>query len=362
MLRKFLAVILFLTFSALATQAQSQEDCAITLTTAIDEFNAGHFNNISSILNECLGSFTREQRERAYMLLTQTYLLLDDPFAAEQSYLALLKANPEFLADESRDPIDVVYLSKKFTATPILSWYLNIGANVSSITVLNSFSTVGGERKAKEYSVRPGLQIGGGLEYNYNDNIVAVAEVNYATTSYKVVQAFDGEDKIETIDRQNWFNVPIMFKYAVNKGKFRPYGYGGYSFNFLVNDVLTTQRQNESNFTTAESPDLDYTTHRKKVNRSFVFGGGLRYKFGLDFLFADIRLSVGTTNLVKAGTRHNNTEGVFTYGYVEDDFRINSAFVSVGFVHPLYKPRKLKKARTRSVQRNIDKQSDEEQN
>ncbi len=362
MLRKFLVVILFLTFAALSTRAQSSDDCSLSLTTAIEEFNAGHFNNISSILNECLGSFTREQRERAYMLLTQTYLLLDDPFAAEQSYLALLKANPEFLADESRDPIDVVYLSKKFTATPILSWYLNIGANVSSITVLNSLSTVGGEHKPKDYSVRPGLQIGGGLEYNYNDNIVAVAELNYATTSFKVVQVFDGLDKIETIDRQNWFNLPLMVKYAVNKGKFRPYGYGGYSFNFLAKDMLTTKRENESNFTTAESPEMEYTDHRKTLNRSLIFGGGLRYKFGLDLLSADIRLSMGTTNLVKAGTRHKNTEGVFTYGYVEDDFRINNAFISVGFVHPLYKPRKLKKARTRSVQRNIDKQSDEEQN
>ena len=362
MLRRYFVLTLFLTFATLASKAQSQDDCALTLNSAIEEFNAGHFNNISSILNECLGSFTREQRERAYMLLTQTYLLLDDPFAAEQSYLALLKANPEFLADENRDPIDVVYLSKKFTATPIFSWYLNIGANVSTVTVLNSLSTVGGERQPKKYSVRPGLQLGGGLEYNYNDNIVAVAEVNYATTSYKVVQVFDGLDKIETIDRQNWVNVPIMVKYAVNKGKFRPYGYGGYSFNFLIGDAITTRRENESNFTTAESPDLPYLDHRKKVNRSLIFGGGLRYKFGLDFLFADVRLSVGTTNLVKAGSRHRSTEGVFTYGYVEDDFRINTAFVSVGFVHPLYKPRKLKKARTRSVQRKIDKQSDEEQN
>lgn len=355
-------LILFLTFSTLTIRAQSSDDCAQTLNTAIEEFNAGHFNNISSLLNECLGSFTREQRERAYMLLTQTYLLLDDPFAAEQSYLALLKANPEFLADESRDPIDVVYLSKKFTATPIFSWYLNTGANVSSITVLNSLSTVGGEKQPKKYSIRPGLQIGGGLEYNYNDNIVAVAEVNYVNTSFKVVQVFDGDNKIETIDRQNWVNVPIMVKYASNTGKFRPYGYVGYSFNILLRDEITAQRQNESNFTTAESPGIRYTSHRKALNRSMLFGGGLKYKIGLDFVFVDLRLAIGATNLVKPGSRHKDTESVFTYGYVEDDFRMNNAFVSVGFVRPLYKPRKLKKARTRSVQRNIDKQSDEEQN
>lgn len=360
MLRKLLVLILFLTYTTLTSHAQGQEDCALTLNTAIEEFNAGHFSNISSMLNECLGKFTREQRERAYMLLTQTYLLLDDPFAAEQSYLALLKANPEFIADPARDPIDVVYLSKKFTATPIFSWYLNIGTNVSFITVLNSLSTVGGERQPKDYSIRPGIQMGGGLEFNYNDNLVVVAELNYVNTSYKVRQVFDVQDKIETIDRQNWFNVPVMLKYAVNHGTIRPYGYAGYSFNFLIKDVLTTKRENDGNFTTAESPDLNYTSHRKSVNRSVILGGGVRYKVGLDFLFADVRLSAGNTNLVRPGTRHKNTEGVFTYGYVEDDFRMNNVFISVGFVHPLYKPRKLKKARTRSVQRDIDKQSDGE--
>src|SRR3954463_16202373 len=104
-----------LLFLCTSLMAQSADDCGVTLTAAVDEFNAGHFNAIPALLNECMDKFTREQRERANMLLTQTYLLLDDPIGAEHSYLAGLKANPEFLADENRDQIDVVYLSKKFT-------------------------------------------------------------------------------------------------------------------------------------------------------------------------------------------------------------------------------------------------------
>jgi hypothetical protein len=41
--------------------------------------------------------------------------------------------------------------------------------------------------------------------------------------------------------------------------------------------------------------------------------------------------------------------------YVDDDFRIDNLAISVGYVHPLYKPRKLKKARTKSVLRKIQK-------
>jgi len=95
-------------------------NCEETLNTAAEEFAAGRFYGIPAMLKPCLDKgFSREQRQRAYLLLTQTYLLLEDPVAAEASYLEVLKANPEFVADPARDPIDLVYLSKKFTAAPV---------------------------------------------------------------------------------------------------------------------------------------------------------------------------------------------------------------------------------------------------
>jgi hypothetical protein len=359
-------------FGTHPSAAQKADDCETTLNSAIEEFNAGHFSNISSLLNDCLDKFSREQRERAYLLLTQTYLLLDDPFGAEQSYLSLLKANPEFLADENRDPIDVVYLSKKFTATPIFSWYLNIGANTSVMSPLNSWSAIGSESSPKKYSLRPGLQFGGGLDYNFNDNIVIGGEVNYAFTGYKLMQSnyFNGLDQTEVVDRQNWVNIPVMAKYVSGKGKIRPYGYIGYSFNFLLSDksaITITNRDpsasddSQTNFFTNESPSLNYSKHRRKINRAVVFGGGIKYKIGLDYLFADARFSWGQTNIIKPESRFADMQWVTQYGYVEDDLRINNVFISIGFIRPLYKPRKLKKARTKSVLRRIGKtQSNEE--
>jgi hypothetical protein len=114
------------------------DDCEQTLTTALDEFNAGHFYGLSAILKPCIDNgFTLEQQQRAYLLLAQTYLLIDDPIGAEDSYLKLLKANPEFVTDEARDPIDVVYLSKKFTAAPIFSLFGRVGGNISIARVIH---------------------------------------------------------------------------------------------------------------------------------------------------------------------------------------------------------------------------------
>src|SRR5688500_4696541 len=74
--------------------------CEEQLNAATAEYDAGRFYSIPSMLKPCLDKgFTREQRQRAYLLLAQTYLVLEDPIGADNSYLELLRANPEFLPD-----------------------------------------------------------------------------------------------------------------------------------------------------------------------------------------------------------------------------------------------------------------------
>ena len=96
--RFYRIIFLFILIPAFAT-AQTM-DCEQTLALATEEYNAGHFYNVPSILNDCLTKFNRDQRQRAFLLLTQTYLLLDDPIGAQRSYLEVLAANPEFIPDE----------------------------------------------------------------------------------------------------------------------------------------------------------------------------------------------------------------------------------------------------------------------
>src|SRR5690606_28789029 len=126
---------------------------------------------------------------RAHLLLTQTYLLLDDPIGAQRSYLEVLAANPEFVPDEQVHSIDVVYLSKRFTATPKFSWFVSAGTNVSPIRVLvdnelGSLANPGSRKQA--YSLRPGYHIGAGGEYSLMDNLRVRAEANFVQCGYKL--------------------------------------------------------------------------------------------------------------------------------------------------------------------------------
>src|SRR5688500_15260409 len=164
------------------------DDCdpeqAIALAAA--EFDAGHFHGVSSILDKCLTKFNRNQRQRAFLLLTQTYLLLDDPIGARRSYLEILTANPEFIPDEQLHAIDIVYLSKRFTATPRFSWFVGGGSNVAPARVIRYVEvSEGEEQESEKYHLRAGYHFGGGGEYSYNDNIKLRLEVNYLHTSYR---------------------------------------------------------------------------------------------------------------------------------------------------------------------------------
>jgi hypothetical protein len=370
-------------FCATRIMAQS-DDCEVTINRALDEFNSGHFYTIPSVLDPCLHQFTKEQSQRAYLLLTQTYLLLDDPISAKQSYLSLLKANPEFQTDTALHAIDVVYLSRKFTATPVFSWLGKMGSNISMPRVIYDRNAFGESAVRERYRLTAGFQAGIGGDYNVTDKVQIRAEAVYNLTTYKheSVNYFEQDTK-ELTDRQNWLTVPLTVIYGDNKGKYRPYGYLGYSFQYLFRDkanvILSNNRpvltggepgsDGKREDTQEESPTFDFLHRRNKVNHAILIGGGTKIKIGLDFIFIDIRYSLGLKNITSDAGMYSADSGdaisnsfvasqeiPMRFAHVDDFFRLDDLQISFGFIRPLYKPRELKQTRTRSVIKQMKKQ------
>lgn len=352
------------------TSLRAQGTCEEQLNAAASEFDAGRFYGIPAMLKPCIDKgFTREQRQRAYLLLTQTYLLLEDPIAAEDSYLKVLQANPEYETSPDNDPIDVVYLSRKFTADPIFSVFFRAGGNTSVVRVIHTVNPTAGLIPLQtKYTLRPGFQAAAGLEWHINNRISLNGEGSLSFTSYKKNQFNRFErDELEFIDRQTWFTVPVFLKYSDHIGKIRPYGFLGYSVNFLLQDkgeilILNNDTNPDDSGApltkTAESPTLTLTDQRNRLNYSFFVGGGVKYKWRLDFFFAELRYSFGMTNVVKEGNIFSS-QAMQEYGHADDYFRLDNLSLSIGYIHPLYKPRKVKNAKTKSLLRFIKKKSDE---
>jgi hypothetical protein len=382
---KKIFALLLITLGVQSVFAQS-DDCELTIGRAVDEYNAGHFYSIPSILEPCLNQFSNEQRQRAYLLLTQTYLLMDDPIGAKQSYLSVLRANPEFLPDTAVHTIDVIYLSKKFTATSVFSWFAKAGTNVSQVRVIRDLSTVGETTATEYYNYRFGYQAAVGGDLAITEKINARAELGFLQATYKhTAKNFFVLDSKQFIDRQSWITLPLSVVYSDHLGKYRPYGYAGYSFQYLFADrgdiTITNNRPagssneeltgiEERENTPEESPQISLLYKRNRFNQAIFAGGGMKVKIGLDYIFFDIRYSMGLKNVVSEknvyadyaqstneylySDQHISSQDPSTrYMHVDDFFRLDNISFSVGFLRPLYKPRELKKARTRSVMKQL---------
>jgi hypothetical protein len=377
---KRLLTICFLLLGIVKLNAQN-DDCELTISRALGEFNAGHFYVIPSVLNPCLDQFTKEQSQRAYLLLTQAYLLLDDPIGAKQSYLKVLNANPEFTTDTALHSIDVIYLSKKFTAASIFSWFAKVGPNISMPRVIHDVNAFGDQAVKEKYNLKIGYQVSLGGDIALSEKFSLRGELSYNVTSYiQQTSNYFQLDKKEFTDRQSRISLPLSILYSDVIGKYRPYVYAGYSFNYLIADKANiTIKNDKPSFTSGdggtsssretasqESPTLDLIYKRKLLNQSVLIGGGLKIKTGLDYLFIDVGYNVGLKNIVNSKgaygdytfdpTSDNYIKSLnasFKYAHVDNYFRMDNLFISIGFLRPLYKPRELKKARTKSVMKQV---------
>ncbi|MFW5761879.1 MAG: hypothetical protein ACOCXH_12960, partial [Cyclobacteriaceae bacterium] len=189
---KLLCLLFFIWVSFVNVQAQV---CSEVLGQAEDEYEIGHLYAIPGILNDCLNrGFSKEEKIRAYRLLTLTYLFIDEPEKADQSYLNLLRLSPEFQPNEFTDPIELFYLHDNFITTPYFSVYLlKIGTNRSQPQITRNFNLDGmgtqvnvffpeDDRQIVRdyqhiYNSSWGFNIGSGIEYGFSQQFSVGADL-----------------------------------------------------------------------------------------------------------------------------------------------------------------------------------------
>ena len=354
--RRLLSILFFILFLSGHAIAQDK-DCEQILAQADNEYNAGRFYGIPSLLKSCLESgFTNEQKVRAYLILTQAYLILDDPIAADDSYLKLLKADPEYLANPARDAIDVYYLSRKFTSTPVFTPHLRVGFNTSKPRLIQEVTTSGTLLDRKEIP-KVGFQLGVGFDWNLNNHWSLCTEGNFSYKSFKRESKGYSRNDVQTMqENHTGFDIPLYVKYSDDSGKVRPFGYAGFAIGMLTSANVSLQFDNatpsNSEVGIKQTSGRNESVYFKRnfLNRSLVFGGGAKYKIGKDFVYADIRYMAGLSNFIKVNENHYSQDDAFdpsltSYQYVSDLFRLDNLSLSFGYIHPIYNPRKKTKPR-----------------
>jgi len=356
-----LKTFFFLVLTLLAaTNAIGQNQCAESLIEAENLYREGKLYDIPTILSECLeNGFTKEEKIRAYRLMTLSYLFLNYENEADRTYLNLLKLSPEFKVNEELDPMELINHHEKFTTKPI--FYLNplkIGVNFSGVNVSNEYSLSSPIDTPDKYSSQVGFNAGFGAEMVIYQNIHLAAEFLITGETFHQQTTHWGFYITDMDYSFTKFQVPVMVKYNFFRGKMNPFVSAGVSPVYVsessvknlegVYRVFTDVEGEYEDFPVQPRPTINTNSLRNQFNYSLLFGAGINYKIGLNYLVFEARYSNGMMNMVKTENRWREdiSEEVralkFPSGHVDDDFKINNVSIFVGFVKPLYKPRKIK--------------------
>jgi len=344
----FIPIILF---SAITVFAQDQ--CAIALNAAEDKYEQGKLYEIPGMIQECLvDGFSKEEKVRAYRLLTLTYLFLDYYTEADSSYLKLLKLSPEYNINDELDPMEIINHHGKFTTKPI--YYLTMGKlgfNFSQANVLLDYSLSQSFDGSDNYSSVLGFHAGFGAERVIYNNLHISGEFFLTKKSLHLTDTHwdfytTNMDIIHTE-----IEIPISLKYNIPMGKVNPFVLGGVSPSLLVEsniqNIEGVYLEANEEFPVQPRQEIGTGKFKNRFNYSMIFGGGINYKIGLNYIVFEARYSLGMMNVTntKNRWREDFTEGrdlKLPAGHVDDDFKINNLSFFIGFVKPLYKARKIK--------------------
>jgi len=349
------------------------QDCSQILDNAKASYLSGHLYEIPRLLEGCLTGYSRQQKVEAYELLTITYLYLDSLDKAENSYLNLLGADPEWdPEDYVNTEVEIEYLSKNFKTTPIFTLYpIKIGGNFSYVQTINVNGVDNTTNTNQSYKPRFGFQVGTGGDWNMSDKFSLGAEFWFSSKNYRYqnklfpdpVTAPNGEtpgDSIIIDYNTIGFEIPMFLRYTQQFNKWYPFVFGGYIFQynldynakpnyFNIDGIGNDQQVNPDGGKT-----LNIGSIRNNINHSVTAGAGVKYRVGYRYLLFEIRYAWGLKNVLntskqfdfKAGDNQDPVrEYTFRYSQVDDDFRLNQIYFNLGFVYPLYKPRKIVKRR-----------------
>ncbi len=342
---------------------QADGDCDKKLALAEEYFREGKLETFEDSLEEslvkCIPGFENNKQVDALRLLTIKALLKNDNQKADHYFSQLLEISPEFRLDLSQqtDPAELIYLYKSFRTRPLLSLDYQAGVGITGVNTAQRFA-VDNSLSRPSYGYVPGLVLGGeAMLPFFNRNLGLVVGLNFNR------KQFTYSDVLETLsttnstqpdftlnftERQDWLEVPIMLRYDFDKKSIYnfernalvPMIEGGISYARLVNAKFIQPQRFNSVTASQLGQDINVRDLRQHFQANLLVGGGLKYKWNEHYFFVKVRYSLGLTNVVNDENRYSpkNQDLIYTYGYVDDNFTVNSLSVIVGFEQTIYSP------------------------
>lgn len=360
--------LLFVVLLLLTAHAFAQTDPAAlqALRSARASYEQGRLQELPTLLEGYLNKFTKAEKVEAYKLLVLTYIYLEEPEEADKAMLDLLRTDHFFEINEGTDPAEFINLYKKFRKDPIFAYGFRGSFLTTNINVQKHYHLFANAKGNGSYqSIQ---RIVGGLTFEkvvmrdketLAPKLIAAPELFLSSRSfiYSNSNVFGTDNESQPTElvaeiRQRLVQLNLLgqyqFKRKMIKNLFQPYVGAGLATSYLLPKEGSTflgELTVELDGNDVSGAKLDNTTNYKSLNFSAVLLLGAKVKVSELYLTADIRYYLGINNVVNRGNRYSqtgdNVEITQRYGYINNDFSINQAAISLGLVIPQFKPKKL---------------------
>ncbi len=352
----------FCALTATLSVAWAQEtSCVQTLRLAQSTYEQGRLHELPGLLAACLKSgFTDEEKRQAYLLLTMSYIYLEEPEEADGAMLSLLQTDHFFEIDANVHPAEFIALYRKFRTQPLFRLGANIAPGLNFPSVVTDFAAGQMASGSGRYSPRIGTQFTLSFEKDFIESkhadpserhykLTIAPEISFAIRGFSYAGDFVPSDlnpeepsaTIETIQKINRIELNPLVKWNLKKAKLNPYLVAGPGISYLVTNTFTgTTTRRLGGEGTVSGADIDALSVGRPITFSGIVGIGGKARLGGVYVMAEVRYQHGLSNFINTDQR-NNPELLYDYGLPMDDLRTNSTSVHLGILYAVFKPKKL---------------------
>jgi hypothetical protein len=339
-----LKVVLCLILVAFGYTLMAQENCTAKLDSAKELFNAGQIEEIPALLDSCLRQgFTKDEKIQAYLLLIQAYIFDSDRDKAEKVMNQFLKEFPDYKVQPS-DPAEFVELFKAFQIKPTWGIGVTSSANLSQVVVSQHFSTENlNSLNSKYYPDGVGFDAGAHINRYFRKNFWVSLDIQYSMENFKRKDMLGGNnEELNYTEKTGWFSAPIYLNLSIGRRRLSPYIYAGGEFGYLYVDKTYIIRRNliNTSIPNVVQKSTNNLKNREPYNVWALGGAGLQYKALGGYFHFSLGYKYCLMPFVKNGNRYADNNLLYYYQYIDDDFRVNQFYCSLGFTKIFYKIKK----------------------
>jgi len=346
----FLCTVLLVMYS-ISSQAQNKNKdtiienrCIQLLRDAEKTYEAGRIDAIEGMLLPCIQKegFSKFEKLQAYRLIILSKLFDNRDEEANAYFLELIKTDPEYQVNPVTDPSEFINLYNSYRTNPIYALGFKVGMNLAKPSSFVPYGVYDTEGNTGSYKSFFNLQFGFNADVYLNKKFSVGADLLLSFKKYQYKNTLLEYSELTAKETQMWLELPVVLKYTIGQGKLRAYLQAGGSVSMILASNMNIVRKDvNTQSNQAIGPDINARDLRNTFNYALVGGGGIRYKAGYGYLVLDVKYMYGLNNISDVDNKYSNSELIYKYGYIDNNFTLNTLMFSVGYYKSFYKPKKL---------------------